>query len=179
MANGILPGRTLGPLAQLSFTIARRSNVKSALHRQGAFSSAKQAEEPGRRYLRRARLVRAFENRGLEFRDDSQAAALGANGSGKSTLLRLPAGRYEPTSGRILIGGVDLHQMHPRDLRRGVGYLWQEMRLFAGSLRDNLQKWVKGCRSASGNRSAGRGCGCKTRWWRCWMSRRRRWIRHV
>jgi len=155
IAIGILSGRTLGPLAQLSSTMARWSNVRSALDGLEAIAQASQAEEPGRSYLRRDRLMGAFEIRSLEFRYDPQSAAtvdisgivipagqhvavLGANGSGKSTLLRLLAGLYEPTSGRILIDGVDLHQMHPRDLRRGVGYLGQEVRLFAGSLRDNL-----------------------------------------
>jgi ATP-binding cassette subfamily C protein LapB len=38
----------------------------------------------------------------------------------------------------VLIDGVDLGQVHPRNLRRGIGYLGQEVRLFAGSLRDNL-----------------------------------------
>jgi ATP-binding cassette subfamily C protein LapB len=33
---------------------------------------------------------------------------------------------------------VDLNQIHPRDLRRGIGYLGQEVRLFSGTLRDNL-----------------------------------------
>ena len=65
-------------------------------------------------------------------------ALLGANGSGKSTLLRLLAGLYEPAAGRILLDGVDLGQVHPRDLRRAIGYLGQDVRLFAGSLRDNL-----------------------------------------
>jgi ATP-binding cassette subfamily C protein LapB len=65
-------------------------------------------------------------------------AVLGTNGSGKSTFLRLLAGLYDPTSGRILIDGVDMEQVHPRDLRRGIGYLGQEVRLFAGTLRENL-----------------------------------------
>ena len=37
-----------------------------------------------------------------------------------------------------MIDGVDLGQVHPRDVRRRIGYLGQEIRLFAGTLRDNL-----------------------------------------
>lgn len=155
IAIGILTGRTLGPLAQLSSTMARWANVKAALHGLDVIANAKQAEEPGRHYLRREKLAGAFELRNLEFRYDPKAAAtieiagllipagqhvavLGSNGSGKSTLLRLIAGLYEPTVGRVLVDGVDLGQVHPRDLRRGIGYLGQEVRMFAGTLRDNL-----------------------------------------
>lgn len=155
IAIGILTGRTLGPLASLSSTMARWSNVKSALDGLEAIVKSEQAEDASRRYLRREKLTGAFEIRGLEFRYDPKAAPtveigalsipagqhvaiLGTNGSGKSTLLRLLAGLYDPTAGRVLIDGVDLGQVHPRDLRRGIGYLGQEVRLFAGTLRDNL-----------------------------------------
>lgn len=155
IAIGILTGRTLGPLASLSSTMARWSNVKSALDGLEAIVKSEQAEDASRHYLRREKLVGAFEIRSLEFRYDPKAAPtveigalsipagqhvaiLGTNGSGKSTLLRLLAGLYDPTAGRVLIDGVDLGQVHPRDLRRGIGYLGQEVRLFAGSLRDNL-----------------------------------------
>ncbi|MEL6597635.1 MAG: ATP-binding cassette domain-containing protein, partial [Pseudomonadota bacterium] len=43
-----------------------------------------------------------------------------------------------PTSGHVLVDGVDLAQIDPRDLRRNIGYLGQEVRLFAGTLRENL-----------------------------------------
>jgi ATP-binding cassette subfamily C protein LapB len=155
IAIGILTGRTLGPLSQLSATMARWSNVKAALEALDAIAEAEQTEDSSRKYLRREKLVGAYELRALEFRYDPQSApsvdipalsipagqhvaVLGTNGSGKSTLLRLLAGLYDPTSGRVLIDGVDLGQVHPRDLRRGIGYLGQEVRLLAGSLRDNL-----------------------------------------
>ena len=155
IAVGILTSRTLGPLAQLSSTFARWTNVKAALDGLEAIAEAPQSEEQGRAYLRRDRLDGAYEIRNLDFRYDPQSpptvdipavaipagqqvAVLGANGSGKSTLLKLLAGLYDPTSGRILIDGLDLHQIHPRDLRRGIGYLGQEVRLFSGTLRDNL-----------------------------------------
>ncbi|MES2665518.1 MAG: ATP-binding cassette domain-containing protein [Pseudomonadota bacterium] len=155
IAVGILTGRTLGPLAQLSATMARWSNVKSALTGLDSIANARQAEEAGRKYLRRARVAGAFELRHVEFRYDPQSsptveiaamaipagqhvAVLGSNGSGKSTLLRLLAGLYEPTKGRVLLDGVDMGQVHPRDLRRSIGYLGQEVRLIAGTIRDNL-----------------------------------------
>lgn len=155
IAIGILTGRTLGPLAALSSTLAKWTNVKAALDGLESIANSKQHEEEGRHYLRRNRLLGMYELRNLEFRYDEQSApiveinalaipqgqhvaVLGANGSGKSTLLRLLAGLYEPTKGRILLDGVDMDQLHPRDLRRGVGYLGQDVRLFAGTLRDNL-----------------------------------------
>jgi ATP-binding cassette, subfamily C, bacterial LapB len=155
IAVGILTGRTLGPLAALSGTMAKWSNVKSALDGLDAIALAPQALDPARHYLRKDRLAGHFEVRGLSFHYDAKAAAnievdalaipagqsvaiLGANGSGKSTFLRLIAGLYEPATGRILLDGVDLNQVHPRDLRRAIGYLGQDVRLFAGSLRDNL-----------------------------------------
>ncbi len=155
IAIGILTGRTLGPLAALSATLAKWTNVKAALDGLEAIANARQYEEEGRHYLRRNRILGIYEMRNLEFRYDAQSApivdiqglailqgqhvaVLGANGSGKSTLLRVLAGLYEPTKGRVLLDGVDLDQLHPRDLRRGVGYLGQDVRLFAGTLRDNL-----------------------------------------
>jgi ATP-binding cassette, subfamily C, bacterial LapB len=155
IAIGILTGRTLGPLAQVSSMLSRWSQVKSALTALELVANARQAEEAGRKYLRREKMTGAYELRHVEFRYDPQAAptveinavaipagqhvaVLGSNGSGKSTLLRLLAGLYEPSKGRVLVDGIDLGQIHPRDLRRGIGYLGQEVRLIAGTIRDNL-----------------------------------------
>ncbi len=154
IAVGILSGRTLGPLTQLSGTLARWSNVKSALDGLDSIANSEQDEAQGRTYLRRDTLKGHFEIREMRFSYDEDApgvdvpavaiepgqrvAILGANGSGKSTFLKLLSGLYAPTSGRMMLDGVDMAQIAPKDLRRGVGYLSQDVRLFAGSLRDNL-----------------------------------------
>lgn len=155
IAIGILTGRTLAPLSQLSATFARWSNVKTALEGLETIASAEQVEAEDRSYLRRERIGGAWELKNIAFRYDKDGSAtidipalaitagqriavLGPNGSGKSTLLRLLAGLYAPTEGRLMLDGVEMSQLHPRDLRRSVGYLGQEVRLFAGTLRDNL-----------------------------------------
>jgi ATP-binding cassette, subfamily C, bacterial LapB len=155
IAVGILTSRTLGPLTQLAGMLARWSNVKVALTALDAVAMAEQDEAEGRAYLRREVIRGDYELRDLVHRYDEEAgravdiaglaipagsrvAVLGANGSGKSTFLRLLAGLYRPTEGRVMIDGVDMGQVMPRDLRRGIGYLGQDVRLFAGTLRDNL-----------------------------------------
>jgi ATP-binding cassette subfamily C protein LapB len=155
IAVGILTGRTLGPLTQLSGTMARWGNVKGALDGLDAIVAAPQDTAEGRTYLRREKLHGQFELRDVTFRyeDDGaptldikglmipagqHVAVLGANGSGKSSLLKLLSGLYAPTEGRVLIDGTEMAQIEPRDLRRLIGYLGQDVRLFSGSLRDNL-----------------------------------------
>ena len=155
IAVGILTGRTLGPLTGLAATMARWANVKAALEALDAVACAPQDHDETRSYLRRTQLAGAYELRDLSYSYDPEAArsldipalsipagqhvaVLGANGSGKSTLLKVLSGLHGPTTGRVLIDGVDMGQVLPRDLRRGIGYLGQEVRLFAGSLRENL-----------------------------------------
>ncbi len=154
IAVGILSGRTLAPLTQLAGTLARWSNVKSALDALDAIAVSEQDDAPGRSYLRREKIRGAYEIREMRFAYDEDApgidvpglaiepgqrvAVLGANGSGKSTFLKVLSGLYTPTAGRVLVDGVDMAQIAPRDLRRSIGYLGQDVRLFAGTLRDNL-----------------------------------------
>ncbi len=155
IATGILTSRTLAPLTQLSGTMARWTNVKTALDGLDAIATAPQDAGEDRTFLRRSEITGAYALRETQFRYDPEGAptldllavdvkpgqivaVLGANGSGKSTFLKLLAGLYAPTQGRILLDGAEMSQIEPRDIRRSVGYLGQDVRLFAGSLRDNL-----------------------------------------
>ncbi len=63
---------------------------------------------------------------------------LGRTGGGKSTITRLIARLYDPDSGSVRIGGLDVREVSPRSLRRAVGVVTQDVQLFRASVRDNL-----------------------------------------
>lgn len=63
---------------------------------------------------------------------------VGASGSGKSTLAGLIQRLYQPQRGRILLDDVDLAQVDPRDLRRQIGVVPQEARIFNRSVAANI-----------------------------------------
>ena len=61
---------------------------------------------------------------------------------------------YQPQAGSILIDGTDIRAIDPADLRRAVGYLPQNIVLFAGSVRDNLLVGAPGADDAAILRAA-------------------------
>jgi ABC-type multidrug transport system fused ATPase/permease subunit len=77
---------------------------------------------------------------GVNFRVDRgmRAALVGPSGAGKSTILGLIERFYDPTSGTIRVGGVDIRGLERTDLRAQIGYVEQDAPVLAGSLRDNL-----------------------------------------
>lgn len=82
--------------------------------------------------------VLALDIPSLEIQPGERVALLGRTGSGKSTLLRLLSGLYMPTKGRVLMDGVDIHQIDPSRFRHAVSYMTQDVRLFSGTLKENL-----------------------------------------
>ena len=68
----------------------------------------------------------------------SKVAFVGPSGSGKSTLVKLLVGLYHPTTGRIVISGIDSRQIDFDELRRRIGFVSQETQLFSGTIRENL-----------------------------------------
>ena len=65
-------------------------------------------------------------------------AIIGRIGSGKTTLQKLMTGLYRPSSGAVLIDGVDQSQIDPADLRSHIGSVPQDVTLFFGSVRENI-----------------------------------------
>jgi ATP-binding cassette subfamily C protein LapB len=80
----------------------------------------------------------SLRNVSLKIHAGEHVAILGRIGSGKSTLEKLILGLYQPSSGAVLIDGIDQRQLDPAELRRNVGYVQQDITLFYGSLRDNI-----------------------------------------
>jgi ABC-type multidrug transport system fused ATPase/permease subunit len=65
-------------------------------------------------------------------------AVCGSTGSGKSTLLNLLPRFYDPTAGRVLLGGIDLRDVGLAEVRANVAVITQRPILFSITLRENL-----------------------------------------
>ena len=70
-----------------------------------------------------------------------RVALVGASGSGKSTVGRVIAGLVEPTAGVILMDGRPRQEHSRTVLATSVGYVDQDVTLYAGSVKDNLTMW--------------------------------------
>lgn len=80
----------------------------------------------------------SLRNVSLSIKPGEKVAILGRIGSGKTTLQKLILGLYRPTSGAVLIDGIDQRQLDPAELRRQIGYVQQDVMLFYGTLRENI-----------------------------------------
>ncbi len=68
-------------------------------------------------------------------------AIVGPTGSGKSTLANLLMRLFRPTSGKILVNGIDLEELDLAAWRRKIGYVPQDVFLFNESVRQNIALW--------------------------------------
>ncbi|RDI74584.1 ABC-type multidrug transport system ATPase and permease component [Gaiella occulta] len=74
----------------------------------------------------------------LEIEPGEIVAVCGATGAGKTSLLNLVPRFYDPSAGRVLLGGVDSRDLALAGLRRSVALVTQKAVLFSVPLRDNL-----------------------------------------
>src|SRR6201999_1171363 len=65
-------------------------------------------------------------------------ALVGSSGSGKSTIISLVCAFHTPSSGRVLVDGVDLSRVNLNTYRSQLGVVLQDSFLFDGSIRDNV-----------------------------------------
>ncbi len=153
IACSILSGRVLGPVAALPDRLIQWAHTRTALQGldriwtlQDDHHGQEQAIAPqtikGHYTFEK---VAASYGQGqalaiaeLQIRPGEKIGVLGPIGAGKTTLLRLLSGMYKPQAGMVKIDGLDLAHVSKPALAEKVGYLQQEGRLFAGSLRENL-----------------------------------------
>jgi ATP-binding cassette, subfamily B, multidrug efflux pump len=70
-------------------------------------------------------------------------AVVGHTGSGKTTLVNLIPRLFDPTSGTVEVGGVDVRRYDPQELRRQIGFIPQETFLFSATLAENIAWGVR------------------------------------
>ena len=75
----------------------------------------------------------------LKIRPGERVGVIGRLGSGKSTLLKLILNQYAPTSGSVLLDDLVNTHLEPLSMRRQIGYVPQDVTLFHGSLRENIE----------------------------------------
>ncbi len=80
----------------------------------------------------------AVRNIDLALEPGTVTALVGASGSGKSTLGRLLPRFWDPTAGRITIGGVSVDEINSDDLYQLVGLVFQDVQLLRASIRENI-----------------------------------------
>jgi ABC-type multidrug transport system fused ATPase/permease subunit len=84
------------------------------------------------------RAPRALHSVELHLAPGATLGVVGRSGSGKTTLGRLLVRFWDPTSGTVRLGGVDLRAVTAADLRRRVAVVTQDVELLRASVRDNL-----------------------------------------
>jgi ATP-binding cassette subfamily C protein LapB len=155
IACSILAGRILTPVSMLPALLLQWGHVKAAL--QGLDRIWKlEDDHHGQEHPLTPQTIHgtyALEKVSSSYRDSSQKAlqvnkllitagekigVIGPIGSGKTTLLRLLSGMYKPQEGRVLLDHMDISQLSKPLLAENMGFLGQEGRLFAGTLRENL-----------------------------------------
>ena len=155
IACSILGGRVLAPVMAIPGLLVQYAHAKAAKSNIESLFSLEQDNQGVAYPLSPTHIKGAYQCDGVTFnyqgndrpainvpklmiKPGERIAILGPIGSGKSTLLKVLAGLYAPTEGRVLLDGLDIHQISRDTLSERLGYLQQDHRLFQGTLRENL-----------------------------------------
>ena len=155
VAGSILCGRAIQPLAQMAQLLMRLNQVMASFRALKAVMALPREHATGQKRMARDRIGGEIDLREVTFRYPSQTtpvldkvslhigagervAVIGRVGSGKTSLVKLLLGLYAPDEGTLTVGGSDVRQIDPADLRRNVGSVLQDVWLMSGTLRQNI-----------------------------------------
>lgn len=157
IAGSILMGRVLSPIDQLIGVWKQWSSARLAYQRLEALLQA-YPPRPRRMALptptgelsveqlgacapgtRRATLA----NLSFALAAGQVLGVIGPSGCGKSTLARLLVGVWQPVTGKVRLDGADLSQWDKHQLGPHLGYLPQDIQLFAGTIAHNIARFAE------------------------------------
>ncbi|WP_280421341.1 ABC transporter ATP-binding protein [Nocardia carnea] len=162
IANGgmapadLLPFLLLGlgltaPVAALGHGFDDMQTARRAVDRIGNVLAEPSLPQPARPVMPRGHRVELREVRfgydtghevlrgiDLTLEPGTVTAIVGPSGSGKSTLVQLLPRFFDPVSGSVRVGGVDLREIADRDLYRTVSFVFQDVRLLRASIAENI-----------------------------------------
>ena len=153
IAVSLLTGRALAPVSQIAGLVVRWEQTKLSYEALDKIMQAPTDEAavslqapPMRGRLEFRDVSFAYPNQppvvealNLRIRPGERVGIIGKLGSGKSTLLRLILNQYAPSAGSVLVDDIVNTQLEPLSLRRQIGYVPQDVTLFHGTLRENIE----------------------------------------
>lgn len=155
IAAYMLSSRAMAPVSQAAALLAQYHQSSTALESLNDVMAKSVERHEGKAYVEKPSFTgsirlekvtlrypheerEALRDVSLSIKAGEKVALLGRIGCGKSSLNKLVLGFYQPTSGAVLVDSVDIRQLDPLQLRRHIGYVPQDVSLFAGTLRDNI-----------------------------------------
>jgi ATP-binding cassette, subfamily C, bacterial exporter for protease/lipase len=155
IAGSILLGRALAPVEQIIAVWRQWSGVMSAYQRLQKLLSDNPPREPGMELPRpeghlsvegvmaAPPMVPVAVLKGVSFaiKAGDCLGVIGPSGSGKSTLARLLVGVWKAHAGKVRLDGADVYQWNKDELGPHLGYLPQDVELFAGTISENIARF--------------------------------------
>jgi len=155
VACTILTSRALAPLGQVAGLMTRYHQSAAALRTLNNVMQLPIERPANKSFVHRPQIRGEIEFRNVTFSYPGQktpalsnvsfrvapgerVGLIGRIGSGKSTVEKLVLGLFKPTSGSVLIDGVDISQIDPATLRKNIAYVPQDVVLFYGSVKENI-----------------------------------------
>lgn len=155
IAINMLASRAIAPMSQVVSLLSSLEQTKAGLKSLNEFMKMGVERPEEKQFIRRPEFKGEIEFKDVSFcYPDEQKKALsdvnfrlkprekvgiiGQVGSGKSTISKLLLGFYKVSKGAVFIGGLDVKQIDPVDLRHNFGYVPQDVILFSGTVRDNI-----------------------------------------
>ncbi len=151
----ILTSRVIAPMGQATGLITNYEDAKASFHIIDDIINMPSDREESTKYVENPTFrgdiefqnvsfaypgsdVLVLNNISFKISRGEKVGIIGRMGSGKSTIEKLILRLYEPTSGTILVDGIDINQINPADLRKNIGYVSQDIQLFKGTLKENI-----------------------------------------